>query len=594
MPDKHDKLPYVFVEIDEPEEPEVIKPYIYDDPPYPQYGASPYPGPYQSPMPQGFAGAPYPGPTPSPYPPHGMSAQSYGDPASYQAPDTFEDDSRDFDHPLYSRDQVEDYDLDNDLDDEALEEDDYFVKSVDEHAFDKESDSVDGLEGDAAIDDDLDDFDFDSFDEPESDELDLKTVVVPVFKNMGLPRAKKGDPQPVQQAQPMTNQAPSQIPPQIIQPRPQMPMGQMAPVYQALPYAYNPYRVPFVSPAWMQPFMPIPVMPPVRGPQFPVSPTPQRQAPVQRGGEAGPALQQGIANSHASTGVRGSSKLRDSLPSIKSEPKPSGQSAISMPAEAREALSSLDRPAAPIDERRLSRMRDRSASTNASKSPSQGPKAKNTIVIDPTGGASSGQTITANTDSVSVSVKVMPPKAAQGASGAAPAAKNQPPTALSASSIPSPLNEAVPASMSNQASIPAAGSTEPKVNGQSAKKRPSEPKHPKETFEEKAMRENAEKTHTSLVESAAVDEMGKPLLDANAIETSDMFSAPATSMNESMKGFFKSSRRKRTLVIVLLALIVAIVVAVIVCLVAVWSGAAVITYDANNVPSIALTGNTVA
>lgn len=433
-----------------------------------------------------------------------------------------------------------------------------------------------GLSGFSQIDDPyLDDGDFDDFDDDddvyaasinqesddsEKDELNVTTVAIPVFKNVESRENKTRS---------------NSYSPQYAQ----MPILSTMPFYQTLPFSYNPFRTPFVNPLWAISQMPMRGNASFGMPAYPLHPL-QPQQPI-KGAQFAPnnmnQRMQGASENAPRTGashqqdprrVRISSESIKQIDGVKKNQQNAAQKQASLilPAEAREAFGMPNVP-------------NRTSDDSGIQQPmQQRPNSQNLVsgtVSNASNPSTETQTITANTDSVSVSVSVLP-------------SNNSIEAVKPVQAVSAPVQEVEEVQPSQDATPIAI----PVTKGTKAKKRGGEPKQPKESFQEMAMRENAEKTHTSLEESNDVDDMGKPLLDANAIATSDMFSTPAASMNDSMTGFqFRSSRRKHVLVIVLVALILALVVAAVVCVFAVWTGAATISFDESNVPSIQLSGN---
>lgn len=546
MQNKSNKLPYVFVEIDEVEEQDALDPYGQNAA---VMGYQPVPG---APFPPNISGPMFPQ-MGNPYaPPIGPLAALQMTPQFQVGPYAESLDMLDVDPD----DDYFDYDYDSDY----LEEDE-----------------------------------FDSGDEPESEErtakpvkasgeetLNLETVVIPVFKNSD---SGQGKGQTTAQAQTIA---------QAQAAYPQPPILPTMPFMQTLPYAYNPFRAPFVNPMWARPNISMMGAPQAMrlgsysmGAQAAMQQRNQLAANARSQGMQQNARPQNMAQGAPST-MHQQNMSQGAYPQsqqfnraqgankVASEPSNAGshQTRISpgspvLPMEALEAFEGSRSTDVPLPSHAA---RNIKAASNRASMASNMPE---TISANHMGASSNEQTITASTDNVSVSVSVVQPKQSQ-ANGMETASTQTKPA-------PQPQGQAAAVEQTAQNGAPT-------MKGPKAKKKAAAPKAPKETFEEMAMRENAEKTHTSLAESDGVDQMGKPLLDMNAIETSDMFSAPAASMNDSMTGFqFRASRRKHVLMIVLAALILAIVIAAVVCVVAVWTGAATISFDESSVPSIQLT-----
>lgn len=518
MQDKSNKLPYVFVEIDETDNSE-------DDSfsaeasilPYDQPFTEAFPGTYA----QSYAAIPQVGMSvPTPYM---LNTGGFAPVMQPQYPvgsyaDIYSQ-SRESIYPLddpYLDDDYEDY----------LEDDDLVAERQE-------------VSGDA-----------------ENDELNVATVVIPVFKNVDSRKNKA-----------QFNTTGHQYA--------QIPILPTMSFLQALPYAYNPYKIPFVNSSWALPQMPMrnlgnlgmsPYMPQtpqtINGGQVGRNQIAQHPQSISQNPSYPAASYVGVQGRHAD-----SPAPRNNFQKAPDEQQGSSNAQVRLPAEAREAFSSANAGSG------------RTVSSGTQPYNTQinqdTPHSYNRMTAESSNSATEAQTITANTDSVSVSVSVLP--SAQ--SSSTNVATSTKPLKPSVQDEVRPSQGATP--------IPL-----PVTKGSKARKRTTEPKQPKETFQEKAMRENAEKTHTSLEESNGIDDMGKPLLDANAIATSDMFLTPASSMNESMTGFqFRSSRRKHVLMIVIVALVLALVVAAVVCVFAVWTGAATISFDESNIPSIRLSEN---
>lgn len=519
MQKKSNKLPYVFVEIDEADNPE-------DDAINADASVLPYENLYASALAnayhQAYSIPPIGVPAPSPY------MQNTGGfapvmPVQYQVNPY----SGVLDQGLSGLSQIDDpY-----LDDDDFDDDDDDVIAKNEES-----------------------------DDPEKDELNVTTVAIPVFKNVESWENKT-----------RSNSYGSQYA--------QTPILSTMPFFQTLPFSYNPFRTPFVNPLWAISQMPMRGNSGFGMPAYPLHPH-QPQQPIKSAQFAPNNMNQRMQGASQNAPRTGASHQQDPRRvRISREPvsqvndvKKNQQNAmqpqasIRLPAEAREAFGAPN-------------VSNRTGGNTGIQHPmQQRPNSQNPVsgTLGSTSNPSSEmQTITANTDSVSVSVSVLP------SNNSIEAVKPVQAVSTQAQKV----EEVQPSQGATPIAIPV-------TKGTKAKKRSSEPKQPKESFQEMAMRENAEKTHTSLEESNDVDDMGKPLLDANAIATSDMFSTPTASMNDSMTGFqFRSSRRKHVLVIVLVALILALVVAAVVCVFAVWSGAATISFDESNVPSIQLSGN---
>lgn len=523
MQKKSNKLPYVFVEIDEADNSE-------DDVLNADASVLPYENPYASILasayPQAYSIPPIGVPTPSPY------MQNTGGFAPVMPTQ----------YPVNPYSNVLNQDLNS-----LYQIDDSYLDDGDFDDFDEDVDDVIALNEES--------------DDPEKDELNVATVVIPVFKNV---ESRKNKAQP--------NSFGHQYA--------QIPILPTMPFLQTLPFNYNPFRTPFVNPLWAISQMPMRGNTGFGMPVYPLQPH-QSQRSIQ-GAQLTPnnmnQRMQGASQNAPRTGashqqdprqVRISSEPVNQVNDVKKNQQNAMhlQSSLRLPAEAREAFEAPNVP-------------NRTAGNTGIQQPRQQQRPNSQNPVSGTLGSTSNpsaetQTITANTDSVSVSVSVLP--------------SNNPVEAVKPVQTASTPVQKVEEVQPSQGATPIAI---PVTKGTKAKKRGNEPKQPKESFQEMAMRENAEKTHTSLEESNDVDDMGKPLLDVNAIATSDMFSTPAASMNDSMTGFqFRSSRRKHVLVIVLVALILALVVAAVVCVFAVWSGAATISFDESNVPSIQLSGN---
>lgn len=535
MQNKSNKLPYVFVEIDEIEEQDALDPYGQDAA---VMGYHPSPG---APFPPNLSGPMFPQ-IANPYaPPIGPLAALQMTPQFQVGP--------------YAESLEM---LDVDPEDDYLE-DDYDIDYLDDE----------GPEGDPGH----EEVDKVSKNAPSEESLNLETVVIPVFKNAESPKAKA---QSAAFAQGVY---------------PQVPILPTMPFFQTLPYAYNPFRTPFVNPMWaMQPRVPgMGAVDPARMGSYPMgaqTSTQQRNQiyadPRSHGPQEGSRPRGPMQVSHSqSMAQTGRSHMQTNRPQGANGVVPDtlrgGQQRRSpdspiLPMEALEALEGASSPEVPLPSHAAQNIKAASSRANVASN------VLDPVRVDALNRASNEQTITASTDNVSVSVSVVQPKQAQAGTMDMGPARPEP--------KPQPQGQAVAV---EQPSQNAALTGVPSTTGPKAKKKAAAPKAPKETFEEMAMRENAEKTHTSLAESDGVDQMGKPLLDMNAIETSDMFSTPAASMNDSMTGFqFRASRRKHVFMIVLTALILAAVIAAVVCVVAVWSGAATIAFDESNVPSIQL------
>lgn len=531
MPNKSNKLPYVFVEIDEIHKNDASKRYdsseidAEDEPLIPE----PLPPNYYPPAHQASVYSPQ-AVQPYPYPyPYGHPQYGYQDSYSHSI-------------PLPSKGK-----------------DPWFAKSS-KDLYEEEYD----LDPYDDFDDDFDDYESYLEDGPENDALNLETVVIPVFKNFD---DAKG-------ASPLSAASHPYYPSYA-----QLPLTSLMPFFSTLPYAYNPYRVPFTGPAWpMSNYsgMPgvnnvyaSPVNPGFR--QRPINPNfvPQVQPKPIRNQMLPRTMPAQVNN-----------PISQPRPDNRFVPRPnnqfqgprnasqagvaSPQNQLNMPAEAREAL--LQNQSAQSQSGASQSAQNQSVAQPMASAP----KTAAPMVANAANSPAKTQTITANTDAVSVSVSVLPPKTSAGNQPSATVAK----TSDASTNATQPIVGA--------ASITGAAVTESKP-----KKKASEGKQPKESFQEMAMRENAEKTNTKLTED--IDDptqMGKPLLDASAIETSEMFSTPAKPMNETMTSFFKSSRRKHILMIIIVALILAVIVATVVCAFAVWSGVATIAFDESNIPSL--------
>lgn len=522
MQKKPNKLPYVFVEIDEADNSE-------DDVLNADASVLPYENPYASVIPgtypQSYSMPPMGVPAPSPY------MQNTGGfapvmPAPYQVNPYSGMLEQDFNN-LY---QVDDSYLDDDIYDDFDDEDEEDAVIVNQES-----------------------------DDSGNDELNVATVVIPVFKNVESRKNKtKQNTFGHQYAQ--------------------MPILPTMPFLQTLPFSYNPFRTPFVNPLWAISQMPMRGNTAYGAPLYPMQPQ-QPQRPIQNGQFAPSNMNQhmqgapqntpntGVSNQQDPRRVRSSREPINQVNDAHKNQQNTSRDSLRLPAEAREAF------AAPSIQKKAAGNAGIQAQMQQSRSHSQNPiSGIPGNIVNP---STDTQTITANTDSVSVSVSVLPTN-----------------NSVETAAAVQPMSAHVQKVEDVQPSQGATPIALPVTKGSKTKKRNNEPKQPKESFQEMAMRENAEKTHTSLEESNEVDDMGKPLLDANAIATSDMFSTPTTSMNDSMTGFqFRSSRRKHVLVIVLVALILALVVAAVVCVFAVWSGAATISFDESNIPSIQLSGN---
>lgn len=550
MQNKSNKLPYVFVEIDEIEEQDALDPYGQSAA---VMGYQPVP---RAPFPPNMSGPMFPQ-MGNPYaPPIGPLAALQMTPQFQVGPYAKSLDMLDVEPD-------DDY-LDDDYDFDYPEEDEF-------DSGDERESSQEPIKSAKAA--------------SEEEALNLETVVIPVFKNAD---SGQGKGQTTAQAQTIA---------QVQAAYPQPPILPTMPFMHTLPYAYNPFRTPFVNPMWAQPR--ISMMGAPEAMRLGAYSMGAQAAMQQRNQLAANARSQGIQqNAHPQNMGQGAQSTmhqqnmsQGAYPHnqqfnraqgtnrVASEASNAGshQTRISpgssvLPMEALEAFEgsrSTDVPLPSYAARNI-----KAASNGASVAPNM----PETISANHMDAASNEQTITASTDNVSVSVSVVQPKQSQ--------ANGMETASMQTNPAPQPQGQAAAVEhIAQNASLTGV----PTTKGSKAKKKAAAPKAPKETFEEMAMRENAEKTHTSLTESDGVDQMGKPLLDTNAIETSDMFSAPATSMNDSMTGFqFRASRRKHVLMIVFAALILAIVIAAVVCVVAVWTGAATITFDESNVPSIQL------
>ena len=509
MQNKQKKLPYVFVEIDDIEDLEELYPHAQASgmPRYaPPFAAAPYaPGQVLMPNMQPAQAA-------NPYvPPIGPLAALQMTPQLQVGPYAQADDVLD----VYADDEPFDDEMDED-----------YVSDYDE----------------ADCEDDFDDEDDVDFASADDDELNLETVVIPVFKSS---KGGKGAIYP----QVTTN------------PYQQLPAMPIMPVVQSLPYAYSPFRVPFVNPMYSQPRLPF--LGASNGAMGMMQAAAPMQASAVRQPRSGNRFPNGkSAHRNAKSAPKKKSQVkrisRESVPEVKAVQKTVRKDLPNMPQEAIEALSkNASSSKSPHD----APMPQSSLGNASSLTPGQGKAGSVQTSKD-------GQTITASTDSVKVSVSVLPPNQT-----VIPAQASTPASAQ-AQSYPQLINDAQ-----------AVSSASP--NSAKAGKKPAEPKRQKESFQEKAMRENAEKTHTSLSETNDPTQVGQPLLDANAIATSDMFSTPVASMNEGLK----ASGRKHVLVIVLVALILALVIAAVVCVFAVWSGAATIEFGESNIPTIQLANN---